>query len=205
MSESTDSTERLDHAVGTAIMKLQRERLDADTSASRAALAQLRLAVDKEPGENPVAWESVVEVLPSTYYGRTDAPSDGEWAVHLALTLYSVHQQGNTSAMHVPGVGFGTASGRLVRGRTPSTKARLDAALTSTTFNAQRYHLRSLVGLMSADAIPFDYGRFAQDLFLVQKPDYRPGVIRRWGREFYRAFSHKPRADAGEAIPTEST
>lgn len=197
MTESADADPRLDTAVGKAISTIQRDRLENETPASRAMLARLRLAVDEEPGDSPGVWERVMEAIPESYRGRTDAPSDGEWAVHLALTFYAVHQQGNAQPMHVRDMSFGTASGRLVRNRTASTKARLDAALTATTFIAQRYHLRGLIGLMSTDAIPFDYGRFAQDIFLIQKPNHRPGVIRRWGRDFYSAYSRTASVNGG--------
>lgn len=198
-SETDERPRRLDTAVRRAISRLQRERVEGDTSASRAALAQLRQAVDEEPGETPGAWERVMETIPPSYCGTTDEPSDGEWAVHLALTFYAVHQQGNTRPMHESGVSFGAACGRLVRGRTASTKGRYDAALTATSFTAQRYHLRSLIGLMSTDGITLDYGRFAQDLFLLQKPGYRAGIIRRWGRDFFHAYTLTPRTEDASA------
>ena len=190
MSADEDRATRLDVSVGSNISKLQAAFLSDDPTA-RATLAQLRLAVDEEPGLNPRVWERVMETIPERYVGRMDAPSDGEWATHLALTFYAVHQQGNTRPVHVRDVSFGTAAGTLVRKR-PSTKGRYDAALMATTFRQQRYHLRGLIGLLKAEGIALDYGRFANDLFLLQKDEFRSGVIRIWGRDFYRGYSRVP-------------
>ena len=197
MDEIEQKEARLDVAVGSAISTLQREHLTSGTSASRATLAQLRSAVDKEPGTTPESWERVMEVIPQSYSGTSDEPSSGEWAVHLALTFYAVHQQGHSAPMHLRGRSFGTACGLLMRKRadTPSTKARYDSALTASNFVALRYHLRGLIGLMNADGIGFDYGGFAKDVFLLQHPKFRADIIRRWGRDFYRAFTQSTEAE----------
>lgn len=192
MSEDNNRNRKLDVSVGSGISKLQSAFLGEDPAA-RATLAQLRLAVDEEPGLNPRVWERVMAIVPESYAGWGDEPSNGEWAAHLALTFYAVHQQGNTRPMHDREVSFGAAVGALMRERPPSTKARYDAALMATTFRQQRYHLRSLIGLLKADGIALDYGRFANDLFLLQIDEFRPGVIRRWGRDFYRSYSRAPK------------
>ncbi|OKL52916.1 type I-E CRISPR-associated protein Cse2/CasB [Bowdeniella nasicola] len=196
MNDNDESAQRLDVSVGSYISKLQSAFL-GDSPDARATLAQLRQAVDEEPGQNPRAWERVMEVLPENYIGHGDDPNDGEWATHLALTFYAVHQQGNAKPMHVQKVSLGSAAGTLMRGRQPSTKSRYDAVLLASTLRQQRYHLRSLIGLFKADAIGLDYGRFANDLFLLQKDKYRSRIIRSWGRDFHRAFS-RTRHDEAE-------
>ncbi|MDO5617955.1 type I-E CRISPR-associated protein Cse2/CasB [Kocuria sp.] len=179
-------------AVGRAVGNLQRTSLDLDLPAARSQLARLRGAVDEPPGRSPEVWSMVLDAVPDEFMGTGDHATDSETATHQALTLYAVHQRGNNRPMHVAGPGsnsFGGAAGRLAKGRTASVKARYDALLMATSDEGRAQHLRSLVGLLSTDAIPLDYGQFALDLSRLKKAAYRDSVQRRWGRDFYRAFA----------------
>ena len=66
----------------------------------RAWLAELRRGVGHQPGDLPALWGSFLQELPKELWGRETAagecrePSEAEWAVYLALTLYALHQQG---------------------------------------------------------------------------------------------------------------
>ena len=66
----------------------------------RARLAELRRGVGHQPGDLPALWGSFLQELPKELWGRETAagecrePSEAEWAVYLALTLYALHQQG---------------------------------------------------------------------------------------------------------------
>ena len=126
-----------------------------------------------------------------------DEPSRAEWAAYTALTCYAVHQQSQSRPMHVPGTSFGEAVGRLVPRTSESVKARFDALLTAAGFPAVRYHLRSLVTLLRSEGIPFDYGRFAEDLARLQDPRARDRVLLAWGRDYVKG--RHPRS----AAPTE--
>ncbi|MFL0503361.1 type I-E CRISPR-associated protein Cse2/CasB [Kocuria rhizophila] len=180
----------LDDAVGSYVAGLQRAFLGAQESTARATLARLRQAVDEQPGTDPEVWQIVLSVLPQQFIGSRDQPTKGEWAAHLALTLYGVHQQGNQSPMHVPGISFGNAMGRLMRER-PSAKSRYDALLTASHFAGRRNYLRTLTGLLSTDGIPVDHGRLAVDLYRLQSAEHKDTVVRVWGRDFYRSFTHR--------------
>lgn len=162
---------------------------------ARARLAALRGAVDETPGENAEVWQLVLESIPERFVGTRDEPTAGEWAAHLALTLYAVHQRGNSRPVHVSTEqrSFGSAVGALMAGRTDSTKRIYDALISATNFETRRHYLRSLIGLMSTDSrendrLGFDYGRFALDLYRLQFAEYRPALLRNWGRDFYRSF-----------------
>lgn len=195
--ESAPKKRTLDAAVGTYIVGLQRDFLGGRDGSARATLARLRQAVDEAPGVNPDVWQIVLEILPEQFIGSRDEPTKGEWAAHLALTLYGVHQQGNTRPMHELGISFGTAMGRLMRER-PSAKSRYDALLTASHFAGRRNYLRSLTGLLSTDGIPVDHGRLALDLFRLQSADDKNSVVRVWGRDFYRAFAYRSTEKASD-------
>lgn len=192
MTEQRTSEDRpeLAAAVSSIVGGLQKRHLQGADATARSTLARLRQCVDEQPGRNPEVWQLVLETTPPNMIGRGDAASPGESAIHLALTLYGIHQRGNTSPMHVgSGQTFGHAAGRLARGRTASTKARYDALLTAGSPQARAQHLRSLIGMLSTDGIPTDYGQLARDLYLLQVSSNRDGILRRWGRDFYRAYS----------------
>ena len=63
-------------------------------------------------------------------------------------------------------------------------------------------HLRSLISLLRAKHIPFDYGRFVGDLRSLQNPQYRNGVLLRWGRDFAVGIT---RGDAEETSEDSAT
>ena len=86
--------------------------------------------------------------------------------------------------MHVAGVSFGQAIGRLVSQTTSSMKKRFDSLLTAQTENARQYYLRSLITLLRSEGIAFDYGRFATDYMYLLKPTTRQKVLYRWNRDF---------------------
>lgn len=196
---TTDSTPGLIAGTGAYVSQLQARFLAGDPQA-RATLALLRQCVDEEPGHTPQMWELVLEVTPEHLIGHDDAPSAAESAVHQSLTLYGVHQRGNSAQMHrSDGRSFGYAMGRLMRGRAPSTKKRYDALLGATSPRSRAYHLRSLMGLLSADGIPLDHGQLAWDLYLLQVGRHRDGISRRWGRDFYRAFSAAKSGDGSSS------
>lgn len=187
---SSQEAPDLRSAVKRSVASLQHDFLDEDLPSARGQLARLRSAVDEPPGRSPEVWAMVLKAVPEPLIGTGDDATDSETAAHQALTLYAVHQRGNRRPMHVGGQGssFGWAAGRLATGRTTSVKARYDALLSATSDAGRAQHLRSLVGLLSADSIPLDYGQFALDLLLLKKASHRDAVQRRWGRDFYRAF-----------------
>lgn len=191
---SSPETPDLRSTVRRAVSILQHDFLDEDLPQARGQLARLRGAVDEPPGHSPEVWAMVLDAVPDALIGTGDDATDSETAVHQALTLYAVHQRDNTRQMHVTGRAehsFGGAIGCLAKGRTASVKGRYDALLMATSDAGRAQHLRSLVGLLSTDGIPLDYGQFALDLLLLKKASHRDSVQRRWGRDFYRAFRTK--------------
>jgi CRISPR system Cascade subunit CasB len=182
--------------MGARIGKLQRGYL-GDRSEAVATLARLRRGAGKPPG-------SVLDIVEYTHAEEfvrgwdDDAPSFAENAAHTAMTLYAVHQQSQSKAMHVPGRRFGTAVRRLAPDmRLDGPVARRFAALgTADTFTELSHHLRGLVQLMRTARVPLDYGQLAQDLWLWQLPGRAPRVRLRWGRDF-----HFPLKDTEDPSP----
>lgn len=160
---------------------------DPPDPAARAQLAQLRRAAGHAVG-------SVVEALPllvnpDSPTPRGDAPTRDEQAIHLALTLYAVHQQSQRLKMHVRGTSFGRALGgmRFVDGaENPGVVRRFQALGTAYDLVEVANHARALVTLLRAGGRGFDYGDFAGDLVRLQDPERRTAVLFSWGRDFYR-------------------
>ena len=81
-----------------------------DTPSGRARLARLRCGVGKTPGELPELWGEFLSDLPEDMLSRDGVPTQGEWAIYLALTLYALHQQGSSDIVHKKGEGLGRAT-----------------------------------------------------------------------------------------------
>lgn len=196
--------------VAATVNRLQSGYVRAEpTSASRAALARLRRGVGKSPGACPDLAEFYVNPALDAW---GEAPTRAEWAAHMALGLYALHQQSGHRRMHRPKTSFGTAVGVLRGGgdqENPGVVRRFQALGTSSDLTELAQHARGLVQLLRQHdpAIGFDYGDFAADLVRFQNPNTTDGVRLKWGRGFYRvrpvdSDENPAAADADSAAPS---
>lgn len=165
-------------------------------AAARATLARLRQAVGRTPEKDPLAWSVVLEQVlpdfPTRFLGRGDEPSPQESAAFIALTLYALHQRGNTQLMYEPKMNLGRSVGRLAHSAgSDSIKPRFDALMAARTDAALAYQLRSLIALLSSHNIAADHAWLAEDLVKLKRPSRRDGVLLRWGREFALGYGGK--------------
>lgn len=161
-------------------------------------LAELRRAAGKEPGNNPNIWKLEFENMPAAIQGNGSNASEGERAVHIALTLYAVHQQSQQTGMHRQGkraeYDFGAAVRKMVdrqsngenlkEGELPR---RFAAMVTADSIEELAHYARQLVSMLRSESIPFDYARFAGQLFDYQYPFLRDPVRLQWGRAYARS------------------
>jgi CRISPR system Cascade subunit CasB len=182
----------VDERVSDLQFRFLRERRD---SAAVAALARLRRGVGKPPGDLLDILEFTVLDEPLSRGDPADI-EQRELAVHVAMTLYAVHQQSLGEPMHQRGQGLGRALRALHTGDpkvVPEPLVRRFRTLgTASSFTELAYHLRGAVQLLRAGtfqaprkAVPLDYGRLADQLVTWQRegPSH---VQMAWGREFYR-------------------
>jgi len=166
---------------------------------SRAACARLRRAIGKPPGATPDIWDFTLQGAPSEWDSREGIPSYQEWAVHTALTLYALHQQGKERSMNVKDISFGTAIGKLVQkdsSRMEAIRRRFNAVATAMDFSELAHHARGLIQLLKSEDVTMDYPQFAKDLFYFQFPDSADRIRLRWAEDFYRvAKKEKPLED----------
>ncbi|WP_282004736.1 type I-E CRISPR-associated protein Cse2/CasB [Propioniciclava sinopodophylli] len=162
--------------------------------AARAALALLRQASTHEPGTDPSVWPYTAEAIPSdmseTRYRRV------EQAIHIALTQFAVHQQARSGSMHDSRQSFGRAVRKLAdtqagTGEPQETPVyqRFTAMAQTSSVTALVTHSRGIITQLRTHEIPFDYGRYADDLYLFQIPGRAREIQRRWGRDFHRLSS----------------
>lgn len=184
----SSSSELIKH-VDAKIRRLQKIYLDGHRPSVAGTLARLRRAVGTEPGSDPWAWTNTVEELPEQFVGRGDEASRGESAVYAAITLYAVHQQSKSMPMHQSGPSLGLAVKRLgaargSEGASAAVKRRFDAVMTASTFSELQHHARGIIQQLRAADVAMDYGRFADDLRLLQHPSTADSVRLRWGRDY---------------------
>lgn len=162
-----------------------------DESTVKATLARLRRGIGKTPGSVPEIWGATLEGLPEQLLSKNGVPTVGEWAVHTALTLYALHQQGKDlehKPMSCENAPLGLATRQLIHSDDdePRIKRRFDTAATSNNLEEFSHHLRGLVQLLRAEDIPVDYPALTKDLYWFQIPETRDSVRLRWGQDFYR-------------------
>lgn len=161
-----------------------RSRPDAGVVAD---LARLRRGAGKDAGEIPELWHLTLGELPQPPAGTGDGPTREERAVHLALTLYGLHQQSMRQRMHAPGYSVGRSARLCGHKFNPEAVHRRFVALgTASSFMEAAHHLRGLVQQMRAAEVPLDYGRLADDLVGLQIPERAQSVLLTWGRDFHR-------------------
>ncbi|MFD8494826.1 type I-E CRISPR-associated protein Cse2/CasB [Amycolatopsis sp. NPDC059657] len=182
------SPERVVQAfVGARVSQLQQGNR-ANRSAAVAALARLRRAAGKEPGDALDIFEYTLgdELI---YKRADDKASWAEIAAHHAITLYAVHQQSQPRGMHQRGRSLGEAVRRLIPDseyKPTHAVARRFAMLSTAEDLAELvYHLRGIVQLLRAAGVPLDYGLLAEHLVTWQRPGGRARVGLRWGRDFH--------------------
>lgn len=172
-------------------------------SAAKASLARLRRGAGKVPGSMPEVYEETFPGMPEALAGTSPLPSFGEWAIHIALTLFALHQQGKDLAkenMYQKGQGLGRAVRLLIKKEEDENriKRRFDQVLTANSPEEISHYLRGLVQLLRAAGIPLDYSALCKDLFFVQIPEARDGVRLAWGRDFYAATFTQGQTDDQE-------
>jgi CRISPR system Cascade subunit CasB len=181
--------------VGTIVDQRIR-RLQSGVLANRsdgvAALARLRRAVGKPPGEigDVLEYTLADEFAPHRSDVDYDKPTAAETAAHICMTLYATHQQSRTQRMHQRGHGFGRAVRALHPDEPKSPPApvlrRFHALGTADSLDELVHHARGMIQLLRAQQFPLDYALLADQLVRWQKPGGAAAVRLLWGREFYR-------------------
>ena len=165
-----------------------------NSGAQKAALANLRRGIGHLPGELPQLWGEFLLDLPEEMHGWDGHPSQAEWAVYTALTLFALHQQGHelpADPMHREGSRFGSAVGSLAVDEDEMKRVlrRLNAAATANSITALAHYLRGLVQLLRTEGIPLDYAALAGDIYRYQFPETAAQVRLAWGQDFYKCYN----------------
>ncbi len=180
--------------VGEEIKRLQQGYL-RDRFADVAALARLRRAAGKDVAALPDLW-GLIDTR-AFYADPALRHEDAENAIHVAVTLWSLHQRSRGSGMHSPG---GNELGAAVRRLMPAgeisepIRKRFVRAGTAPTLTALSARLREITVLLRGQGISLDYALLADQLYQWQQPSGRNQVRRAWGRSFHTC---RPRPASG--------
>ncbi|WP_310726933.1 type I-E CRISPR-associated protein Cse2/CasB [Streptomyces sp. N2A] len=195
---------RVSQVAEAVIAPLQKGYL-ADKPSAVAMLAQLRRGAGKEFQQVPDLWGRMDLSLLHQEAADVAPPREREltWAedaVHIAVTLWALHQQSRHSAMHRPHAkdqptGLGAAVRQLVPPdeRGEPVRKRFVRVGTAATLRELADRLRGLVVLLRGEDIAVDYALLAGQLYTWQQPGGRDAVRRVWGRSFQ---AYRPRSAA---------
>lgn len=195
--------ESVRETTNTRILNLQRGYL-ADRPDAVAALARIRRGAGKPINTVPDLWGlTATDELYTDLTKRGEAElTRAENAAHIAVTLWSLHQQSRRdSPMHVPG---GAQLGRAVRDLMPRDeideplRRRFVRVATASSLEVLAQRLRDLVLVLRQQAQAMDYAVLAEQIYRWQLPDERASVRRDWGRNFHARPQPGPSATRSE-------
>jgi len=201
---ASDHRARLAATAARLLARLESYVPGADRKGDRGALAALRRAAGKRPGEVIEAARTVYAVAP------VDLREDEVEALFTVATLFALHPhhrkrpEGGHESRAERGLG---ASLRAIRSREESADEddgvarRFIAALESGT-SGLPVHLRQLVKLLDsrAESTPIDYHQLFFDLLDWEAEDRR--VQRAWAAGFWGV---RPGEEAADAPAPETT
>lgn len=152
-------------------------------------LAKLRRGAGKGVECCAEAWEITLAGVPDELVGKNGETSCAEVAIHTALTLFALHQQGNNgNNMSCTGISLGTAVKMLINTDKTNVDAvtkRFNTLVSSETFSRLAWYLRGVIQVLKADGIKLDYGELASDLYKFQLNGNKDKVKLSWGKDFY--------------------
>lgn len=192
--------QRVGSITGVIIVPLQEDYL-SDRPYAVAALARLRRGAGKEFAQVPDLWGltdtgALYEQPTARRPLSEEELIHAEDAVHVALTLWALHQQSRGKAMHradrrTAPMGFGAAVRRLMPRNEidEPVRKRFVRVGSAPDLAAMALRLRDVVLLLRREDIELDYALLAEQLYRWQQPGGRESVRRAWGRSFhaYRA------------------
>lgn len=196
------------------IATLQRGYLD-DQSHAVASLARLRRGAGREAGQLPDLWP-LIDTGPLHQTPDRARPlserelTRAEDALHMALTLYALHQQSRRTGMYQADRpdrhrGLGAAVRRMMQpGEIDApVHKRLVRAGTAADMSVLAQRLRDIVVLLRREDIELDHALLAGQLYTWQWPGGADTVRREWGRSFH-AWHDKPASPPHPAADRDS-
>jgi CRISPR system Cascade subunit CasB len=157
----------------------------------RGALAVLRRALQRPPGDDPAAFPFVVPYL-------EDAKSRWEEdAAFLVASLFASHPDAGGSGT------LGKAFRTLAAKTNGESVERRFVALLGARGEPLHHHLRHAVSLLRAGGVPVGWARLLTDVLWWEKGD--GSVQRRWAKDFwgYTRETESDKASAAEAVREE--
>ena len=161
-------------------------------STGKAILSRLRNSIGRDYADMADIMPVVFERLPESFLGNSKKMTDEEICILSCLQLYATHQQGEDLCVNTSEDGYSNIGTSLkllrVGDDTTALDRRFNAMITSTDFDELTVHLRHLIRLLKSKqkGARIDYGRLAEDLYLIRKSKNKDNIILNWAREYYK-------------------
>lgn len=162
------------------------------------SISKLKRAVGTEPGCDRVgAYAIAFDGAPSHLIGTGEEPSMEEWAVHISLTLWAMHQSAKPRLVHVRrstanDTSLGAGAYRLAKAtgkrlETGEMSRQMTALVSSSDIVDLEQNIRRLISQFRAHDIDCDYALLADQILAFAHEESRASVKRQWAREYVRA------------------
>lgn len=170
----------------------------------KAAMAELRHGIGKEPGDMPQLWGILCEGMPDKWMREDGIVSFEERAVYDAVTLYALHMQGkdSTADMDTRERRIGNAIALLGSDNDEKERIRKRFLIlfSRPDLEGLAYYLRGMIAMLRKENIGFDYAALAADFYRYQFPESAVNVRLSWGQDYYKTLdlSHKEEVTENE-------
>lgn len=164
------------------------ERFDPDSFRAKGDIALLRRSVYAQPGTVPAMWRLHRVALPARV-AASGFDNPYTTAEHHALTLFGMHQTGQSVSMHKAGHGLGRALGRLsAEIGAPRTEKLLTRFTTAWSVDGVARNLRTFVPLLAKHKIGMDYSQLLDHFYFWQRGvSGRRVALRAWAGQYFPA------------------
>lgn len=192
--------ERKDKVGKFIYRKLSQITALSDQGEGKEMLSLLRKGVGHVPGDDPKLLGVILIDMPEEFFSKGTEPTKEEWACYIALTLYAMHQQGNSPKLNSMNSGNKISLGKamaeyaLLSGDSNAQQrmaVMLQALATSKDMKEFSYHLKTVIQLLKTKGIALNYPRLAEDIYDYQFEDRKSGIFLKWGQDFFNTNGEK--------------
>lgn len=159
----------------------------------KALLASLRHSIGKSLSQSSDIWPILFRYMPTNYLSENGKETKGEKAICIALQMYALYRQGNSSHSSKSIGNFGGSVNRIrnVAGD-DSLDKRMNMVLTSENIEELSYRLRQMIKLCkSRDNFSINFAKLADDLYWWMNGN-EDRIRLSWAQDYY----HLPKNDS---------
>ena len=168
---------------------------DGSESAVSIELARLRRGIGHAPGDLADLYGAFLKDMPKWFWNNSGYITREEWACYTAISLFALHQQGNSPKLHSmhteEKISIGSAIRKLSvalgdNNADERMQKKLQMLITSKDMAELAQHLKGIITMLRGEGISLNYVLLAQDLYDFQFENQKQRIGLKWGQDYFR-------------------